>query len=158
MSIADLIRQLVISEGTFYRWRKEYGGMSGDQLRRLKELEKEDERLRRPGGLRSDAGQADPDRGRPGKLLSPWRHHQCIDNVRGQLGISEHRACWVLGQHRLARMAVAAVARVRRDNQLELSFDATACEKPEPTGDFALIVGDARAWEAHFSGYIERRR
>ncbi len=40
MSMADAIRQLGISEVTFYRWRKEYAGMSGDQLRRLKELEK----------------------------------------------------------------------------------------------------------------------
>ena len=32
---------------TFYRWRKQYGGMKTDQLRRLKELEKENERLRR---------------------------------------------------------------------------------------------------------------
>ena len=47
MSMADAIRQLGISEVTFYRWRKEYGGLSGDQLRRLKELEKENERLRR---------------------------------------------------------------------------------------------------------------
>ena len=39
MSMADAIRQLGISEVTFYRWRKEYGGMSGDELRRLKELE-----------------------------------------------------------------------------------------------------------------------
>ena len=47
MSMVDAIRQLGISEVTFYRWRMEYGGMSGDQLRRLKELEKENERLRR---------------------------------------------------------------------------------------------------------------
>lgn len=47
MSMADAIRQLGVSEVTFYRWRREAGGMSGDQLRRLKELEKENERLRR---------------------------------------------------------------------------------------------------------------
>ncbi len=35
MSMADAIRQLGISEVTFYRWRKEYAGMSGDRLRRL---------------------------------------------------------------------------------------------------------------------------
>ena len=45
--MADSIRQLGISEVTYYRWRKEYGGMSGGQFRRLKELEKENERLRR---------------------------------------------------------------------------------------------------------------
>ena len=47
VSMAEAIRQLGISEVTFYRWRKEYGGMTGDQLRRLQELEKENERLRR---------------------------------------------------------------------------------------------------------------
>ena len=47
MSMADAIRHMGISEVTYYRWRKEYGGTSGDQLRRLKELEKENERLRR---------------------------------------------------------------------------------------------------------------
>ena len=35
MSMADAVRQLEISEVTYYRWRKEYGGMSSDQLRRL---------------------------------------------------------------------------------------------------------------------------
>jgi putative transposase len=47
MSMADVIRQIGVSEVTFYRWRKEYGGLNGDQLGRLKELEKENERLRR---------------------------------------------------------------------------------------------------------------
>ena len=47
MSMADAIRQIGVTEVTFYRWRKEYGGMKTDQLKRLKELEKENERLRR---------------------------------------------------------------------------------------------------------------
>ena len=47
MTMSDAIRQLGVSEVSFYRWRKEYGGMSGDQLRRLKDREKENERLRR---------------------------------------------------------------------------------------------------------------
>lgn len=45
MTMSDAIRQIGVSEVTFYRWRKEYGGLNGDQLRRLKELEKENERL-----------------------------------------------------------------------------------------------------------------
>ena len=45
MTIADAIRQIGVSEVTFYRWRKEYGGMKADQLKRSKELEKENERL-----------------------------------------------------------------------------------------------------------------
>ena len=47
MSMADAIRRMGVSEVTFYRWRKEYGGMKADQLKRLKELEKENERLRK---------------------------------------------------------------------------------------------------------------
>ncbi len=47
VSIADAARQIGVSEQTYYRWRKQYGGMSRDQLKRLKELEKENQRLRR---------------------------------------------------------------------------------------------------------------
>ena len=46
MPMADAVRQIGVSELTFYRWRKQYGGMSRDQLRQLKELQKENERLR----------------------------------------------------------------------------------------------------------------
>ncbi len=42
---AVLCRRYGISEQTFYRWRKQYGGMSGGELRRLKELEAENTRL-----------------------------------------------------------------------------------------------------------------
>ena len=47
MTMADAIRQIGVSEVTFYRWRKEYGGLKADQLKRLKALEKENQRLRR---------------------------------------------------------------------------------------------------------------
>jgi transposase-like protein len=46
-SIADAVRQIGVSQQTYYRWRKEYGGMSREQLKRLKELETENTRLRR---------------------------------------------------------------------------------------------------------------
>jgi transposase-like protein len=41
------VRQIGVSQQTYYRWRKQYGGMSQDQLKRLKELETENTRLRR---------------------------------------------------------------------------------------------------------------
>ena len=47
MSMVDAIRKIGVSEVTFYRWRREYGGLKADQLKRLKELEKENQRLRR---------------------------------------------------------------------------------------------------------------
>ena len=46
-SIADAVRQIGVTQQTYYRWRKQYGGMSRNQLKRLKELEKENQRLRR---------------------------------------------------------------------------------------------------------------
>ena len=46
-SVADAVRQIGVTEVTYYRWRREYGGMKTDQLKRLKELEKENQRLRR---------------------------------------------------------------------------------------------------------------
>jgi transposase-like protein len=44
---ADVARELGITEQTYYRWRKEYGGLRVDQARRLKELEKENARLKK---------------------------------------------------------------------------------------------------------------
>src|SRR5215472_13508150 len=46
-STADAIRQIGVTEVTYYRWRREFGGLKGDQVRRLKELEQENARLRR---------------------------------------------------------------------------------------------------------------
>ncbi len=44
---AQVCRKVGISEQTYYRWRKEYGGLRIDQAKRLKELEKENTRLKR---------------------------------------------------------------------------------------------------------------
>lgn len=43
----EVCRKLGISENTYYRWRKEYGGLKVDQARRLKELERENARLKK---------------------------------------------------------------------------------------------------------------
>jgi putative transposase len=46
-NMADAIRQIGVSEVTYYRWRQEYGGLKTEQVKRLKELEQENTRLRR---------------------------------------------------------------------------------------------------------------
>jgi putative transposase len=46
-TVAEICRQLGVVEQTFFRWRKEYGGLKVDQAKRLKELEQENARLRR---------------------------------------------------------------------------------------------------------------
>jgi putative transposase len=47
MTLAEVCRQLEITDVTYYRWRKEYGGLRVDQAKRLKELETENNRLRK---------------------------------------------------------------------------------------------------------------
>ena len=51
-SIAQACKQIGITDQTYYRWRREYGGMKADQAKRLKELERENARLK---GLLADA-------------------------------------------------------------------------------------------------------
>ena len=46
-SMVDAIRSIGVTEVTYYRWRSEYGGMKLDQVKRLKELEVENTRLRK---------------------------------------------------------------------------------------------------------------
>ena len=46
-TVGQVCRQLGVSEQTFYRWRREYGGLRMDQAKRLKQLETENSRLRR---------------------------------------------------------------------------------------------------------------
>ncbi len=46
-TVADAIRAIDVSEVSYYRWRQEYGGLKGDQVKRLRELEAENQRLRR---------------------------------------------------------------------------------------------------------------
>ena len=47
MSRLDAIRQIGVVEQTYYRWRKQYGGMGVDQLKELKRLQKENDQLRK---------------------------------------------------------------------------------------------------------------
>ncbi len=46
-TVAEIVRRWGVTEQTYFRWRKEYGGLKLDQARRLKDLEQENARLRR---------------------------------------------------------------------------------------------------------------
>ncbi len=46
-TVEQVVRQLGVTNQTYYRWRKEYGGLKVDQAKRLKELEKENTRLKK---------------------------------------------------------------------------------------------------------------
>jgi transposase-like protein len=45
--VSDAVRAIAVSEATYFRWRAEFGGLKLDQVKRLKELEREDARLRK---------------------------------------------------------------------------------------------------------------
>ena len=117
-SVADAIRSIGVTEVTDYRWRQEYSGLKSDQVKRMKELETENSRLRKAiADLTLDklieAGDV------PGKLLSPARRRVCIDHVRDVLNISERRACRALGQHRSTQRKVPR----GRDDEEDLTAD-----------------------------------
>jgi transposase-like protein len=46
-TLSVILKKIGVSDATYYRWRKEYGGMRADQARRLKELEQENSRLKK---------------------------------------------------------------------------------------------------------------
>jgi len=117
-SVADAVRAIGVTEVTYYRWRQEYGGLKSDQVRKMKELEAENTRLRRAVSdltldkmILAEAAR--------GKLLSPARRRACIDHVRSELKLSERRVCRVLGQHRSTQRRVPT----GRDDEERLTAD-----------------------------------
>ena len=120
-TVAEVVRTIAVTEVTYYRWRKEYGGLKGDQVKRLKELEAENARLRRAVS-EPDAGQDGPGGGSPGKLLSPARRRACVDHVVEQFGISQRRACRVLGQYRSTQRKAPKI----REDEAALTADIMA--------------------------------
>ncbi|MDP7358798.1 MAG: IS3 family transposase [Pseudomonadales bacterium] len=99
-SVAQAVREINVSDHTYYRWRQEYGGLNIDQARRLKQLEKENARLKRTVADLALDKQILKEAGR-GKLLSPSRRRKCVERVQQVLpGVSERRACRVLDQPR----------------------------------------------------------
>ncbi|MGA9708416.1 MAG: IS3 family transposase [Candidatus Sulfotelmatobacter sp.] len=92
-------KEAEITIQTFYRWRKEYGGLKMDQAKRMKELEKENGKLKRLVAelaldkqiLKDIAG---------GKLLSPERRRCAVEHAREEYAVSERRACQVVKQWR----------------------------------------------------------
>ena len=92
-------KEAEITMQTFYRWRKEYGGLKMDQAKRLKELEKENGKLKRLVA-ESGVGQTDPEGYCGGKLLSPERRRCAVEHAREEYEVSERRACRVVRQWR----------------------------------------------------------
>ncbi|HEY1495772.1 MAG TPA: IS3 family transposase [Candidatus Solibacter sp.] len=97
-TVSQAAKDAGITDQTFYRWRKEYGGLQTEQARKLKDLLKENAQLRRAVAdltvekqvLKDIAG---------GKLLSPERRRVAVQHAR-EKGMSERRACRLANQPR----------------------------------------------------------
>ncbi|MGB8685197.1 MAG: IS3 family transposase [Candidatus Binatus sp.] len=92
-------KEAEITAQTYYRWRKEFGGLKLDQAKRLKELERENAKLKRLVAELSLEKQILKDGGR-GKLLSPERRRGAVRHARESYRVSERHACRLLGQWR----------------------------------------------------------
>jgi transposase-like protein len=104
--ISECVREIGVTEVTYYRWRKRYGGIESDLAEYLTELETEITRLRR---LVSDLTLE--------KLilveattgtLSPELRAAYVLHAKAAFGISERRACQALGQHRSTQRKIRA--------------------------------------------------
>ena len=117
-TIGEAAKQVEISEQTYHRWRNQYGGMKADDAKRLRELERENARLKR---IVADK-ELEIDALRPGKLVSPSRRREAVCMLQDRLELSERRACRVTGQHRSTQRRVAA--RGRGDDALRTELHA----------------------------------
>ena len=106
--VAEVCRKRGISEQAYYRWRKEYGGMRVDRVRRLKELEQENARLKK---LVADLAldKAILKEVNRGKLLSPAKRGRAVDHACEVMGVSERRAYQVLARPRSTQRHVRKV-------------------------------------------------
>jgi len=94
-------REAEITEQTYCRWGGEFGGLKLDQAKRLKDLEKENGRLKRLVAELSLEKQVL--RRGAGKLLSPERRRCALEHAREEYELSERPACRLLGQGRRAQ-------------------------------------------------------
>ncbi len=111
--VGEAARKIGVTEQTYYRWRREYGGMKIEQVKRLKELEKENTRLKRlvadlslDNAILKEADEA--------KLLSPSKRRKMVDTVLKTLKVLKRRACRVLGQ---ARTTQRHSSHIRNDEE-----------------------------------------
>jgi transposase-like protein len=104
-TVGNAVQAIGVTQVTYYRWKKRYGDLESDVVEWLMELETENGRLRRAvSDLTLDKRILM--KALNGKCLSPKLRRTTVDNVRSVLGVSERRACRVLGQHRSTQRKV----------------------------------------------------
>ncbi|MEN1705455.1 MAG: IS3 family transposase [Planctomycetota bacterium] len=115
-TVAEASKQLGVTDQTYYKWRREYGGLKTDQAKRFKDLERENARLKKlVAELSLDKAMLQDVA--PGKLLSPRKTREAVHAVRARYRVSERRACSVLRQHR----STQRYAPIERDDEKPLT-------------------------------------
>ena len=99
MPVADVIRQVGISEQTFYRWKKQYAGLQSDQVREFKQLQDENARLKKLVA-ELEPGQGDPAGRRRKKLARPALKRHAVAYMVSHYGLKMRRACRLVKQTR----------------------------------------------------------
>ncbi|WP_420451790.1 IS3 family transposase [Ilumatobacter sp.] len=98
-TVEEVCRHFGIAESTWARWLNQYGGMKADDAKRLRELESENARLKK---LLAEA-ELDKEMlkhlGR-GKMVTPNRRRDAVRELEDRFGVSQRRACRIVGQHR----------------------------------------------------------
>lgn len=96
MLVADLIRRIGITEQTFYRWEKRYAGLESDQARQFKQLQEENERLKKIAAeLSLDKAMLADVIKKSGKSRATAGHRGLSEESR--YSTSERRACRLIG-------------------------------------------------------------
>lgn len=98
-------REAGISQQSYYRWRKEYGGLGVDQAKRMEELERQNAHLKR---LVADL-ELEKQILKDVAAGSPERRRQAVQRIRAKYGLSERRACRTVGQPRGTQRYLAIV-------------------------------------------------
>ncbi|WP_425277096.1 IS3 family transposase [Fulvimarina pelagi] len=113
-AVADVCRKAGISEATFYNWRKRYGGMMPTEVKKLRQLEEENTKLKRlVADLSLDKAMLQDVLSK--KPLKPARRRQLVNEVRESWKVSARRTCFAL---KVGRSLYAYKA--RRDDQAAL--------------------------------------
>jgi len=90
----DVVRELGITEQTYYRWCKEYGGLRLDQAKRLKELEKEDGRLKKLLAEQARSTQRHRPRVSGPMSRGSWRGSSSSPGITGVTATAASRPCF----------------------------------------------------------------
>ena len=135
----EVCRDLGVSEQTYYRWE---AGVRGNEAEpgEASQGAREGEPTAEAGGGRADAGQADLEGSLRGKLLSPERRRRCVVQVRQRLGVSERRACRVLGQARSTQRRIPK----RREDEEALREDVVKVARRFGRYGYRMVTGMLR--------------